>query len=247
VLAKGRGGGVVIGPVRDTEGRARRQASWADGVRGAVALTQLTSAPVRLYLYWMWTNSSTVLAVFDPLYLLLCRSAVLPRYPFRHVTLRPVQLARAMGYWVLFMTLLLALPVWAVWGTARSQHILVAERVAIAGVYMAVTGSLLGLFTQAQHWSDEAIEGGSAEVSWAERTVRISSDYAVGSRFWNFASGGANTHVAHHLFPTVASDKLRLLAPVVRAVSKEFGVVSAPPERAPQTLKRSRSWVLEPT
>jgi fatty acid desaturase len=181
----------------------------------------------RLYLYWIWTLSTVVLGVFDPLYLLICRSHTLPRHPFRHMTLRPVQLVRAGGYWVLFMTLLLVLPVWAVWGTAESQHILIAERVAIAGLYMAITGWLLGLFTQAQHWSDAAIAAGSAEVSWAERMVRISSDYAVGSLFWNFASLGANTHVSHHLFPTVASDKLMLLAPVVRAVAKECGVVSA--------------------
>jgi fatty acid desaturase len=180
----------------------------------------------RWYLYWIWSFSTVVLGVFDPLYLLICRSHTLPRHPFRHMTLRPVQLARAGGYWLLFMTLLLALPVWAVWGRAKSQHILIAERFAVCGVYLALTGWLLGLFTQAQHWSDAAIASGSAELSWAERMVRISSDYAVGSRFWSFVSSGANTHVVHHLFPTVASDKLMLLAPVVRAVAKEYGVVS---------------------
>jgi linoleoyl-CoA desaturase len=59
---------------------------------------------------------------------------------------------------------------------------------------------------------------------WAEHALVTSIDWSPQSRLAAFLAGGANTHAAHHLFPTLSHGHYRAMAPIIRATAAEFGL-----------------------
>ena len=57
---------------------------------------------------------------------------------------------------------------------------------------------------------------------WAERQVLASSNWAAGSVFWNWASGGLNHQIEHHLFPSMSIYCYPYVHDIVVATCKEY-------------------------
>jgi linoleoyl-CoA desaturase len=59
---------------------------------------------------------------------------------------------------------------------------------------------------------------------WAVHALETSVDWMPGSRLAEIASGGANTHAAHHLFPRVSHVHYRAITPLLKATAAEHGI-----------------------
>jgi fatty acid desaturase len=63
-----------------------------------------------------------------------------------------------------------------------------------------------------------------AKVDWGEVQVRNSTDFLEHSWFFTHMFGGINQQIEHHLFPSMAGEHLRSIAPIVQRTCEEFGV-----------------------
>lgn len=59
---------------------------------------------------------------------------------------------------------------------------------------------------------------------WAERQVLASANWASRSKLWNWASGGLNHQIEHHIFPSMSIYCYPYIQDVVETTSKEFGL-----------------------
>lgn len=57
-------------------------------------------------------------------------------------------------------------------------------------------------------------------TGWAQRQVETAANFAVGSLFWSIVTAGINVQIEHHLFPSMSSDRLEALVPVVKETCK---------------------------
>jgi fatty acid desaturase len=105
------------------------------------------------------------------------------------------------------------------------------QRVAVlAMIYFAMASYTLVTMFQVNHVVEAADffrpdpVTGKVSTDWAEMQLRGSSNFAAGSWFWNYVSGGLNHQIEHHLFPSVCHVHYPALAPIVRKTAKEFGL-----------------------
>jgi len=122
-----------------------------------------------------------------------------------------------------------------------------AKAFAFPAVYLACSGLLFGIFSQINHLNEASIRaaapgeqpaaaaaaagpdgaGGRATPaadSWAREQVETSNNFCLASRWATLLSNGLNYQIEHHLFPGLNHEHLPLIAPVVRATCREFGV-----------------------
>jgi len=59
---------------------------------------------------------------------------------------------------------------------------------------------------------------------WAVKQVCATSNWASGSYFWNWFSGGLNHQIEHHLFPSISHYNYPTIMPIVRDTCREFGL-----------------------
>jgi linoleoyl-CoA desaturase len=76
-------------------------------------------------------------------------------------------------------------------------------------------------FLAVNHFSEtsefpEPNSAGRMPTSFALHQLRTSTDWYPRSRFWCFWFGGANSHIAHHLFPTISHRHYHWIAEVVK-------------------------------
>ena len=67
-------------------------------------------------------------------------------------------------------------------------------------------------------------DSSTSSSSWAAMQAATSINWASGSHFYNWLSGGLTHQVEHHLFPTLHCSLLPLVAPLVESTCAEFGV-----------------------
>mmetsp|Transcript_56965 Transcript_56965/g.99598 ORF Transcript_56965/g.99598 Transcript_56965/m.99598 type:complete len:167 (+) Transcript_56965:3-503(+) len=81
-------------------------------------------------------------------------------------------------------------------------------------------------FTQGNHYQAECFQEPKnlEQMSFAQRQVGSSVDYAPDSAFWGFVSGGLNTQALHHCFPGVSQAHYRALYPKFQQICKEHNV-----------------------
>ena len=60
--------------------------------------------------------------------------------------------------------------------------------------------------------------------SWAAMQAATSINWASGSHWYNWLSGGLTHQVEHHLFPTLHTSLLPMVAPLIEKTCAEFGV-----------------------
>jgi linoleoyl-CoA desaturase len=104
-------------------------------------------------------------------------------------------------------------------GEIVACYLLMSAVVSMAFIYVVI----------GTHIADEASfpevgPGGRIAKSWAHHAVEASIDWVPNSRFAAFLLGGFNSHVTHHLFPTVSAAHYRALTPIVQAAARKHGL-----------------------
>ncbi len=139
-------------------------------------------------------------------------------------------------FWVLFLGLPVYISLIHVHTYASldgpSLTVVIAHRLLSLALYLGLTGLLYGCLTQVSHLAEgceqaTTPQGGKQHPpvqSWAQRQIERTANFAAASFWWSVFSQGFNVQIEHHLFPSVPSDKLVLLIPIVKATCKEFGV-----------------------
>jgi linoleoyl-CoA desaturase len=134
----------------------------------------------------------------------------------------PAQIAIFFAGKVFHFGLALALPLAL---SARSTgeivacYLLMSALVSMAFVYVVI----------GTHIADEASfptvsADGRIAKSWAQHAVEASIDWVPNSRFAAFLLGGFNSHVTHHLFPTISHAHYPALTPIVQAAARRHGL-----------------------
>lgn len=72
------------------------------------------------------------------------------------------------------------------------------------------------------HIQDELVPPNT--LHWSNRQVMATANWASGSTFWNFFSGGLNHQIEHHLFPSTSHYLYPHLAPIVEKTCREFNL-----------------------
>jgi len=103
-------------------------------------------------------------------------------------------------------------------------------QVVLGAMAMSVSASVLFVMLLiGTHFAEEAQfpsvdQDGYLGHDWAEHALLTSVDWSPQSRLALFIAGGANCHVAHHLFPTVSHVHYIAISRIVRQTAIEFGL-----------------------
>ncbi|MBI3863354.1 MAG: acyl-CoA desaturase [Planctomycetia bacterium] len=104
---------------------------------------------------------------------------------------------------------------------------------AVLPLYVAASfaqGVLLSVVFQLAHCVEEASfplpapETGRMESAWAVHQVESTVNFARSSRLLSSIIGGLNFQIEHHLFPRICHIHYGVIAPLVEATCREFGV-----------------------
>jgi linoleoyl-CoA desaturase len=90
----------------------------------------------------------------------------------------------------------------------------------------AIIGFFALLVFQATHaLEDNAFPGGPGSFeNYVQHVFATTVDCAPRNRLLNWLSGGLNTHVIHHLYPTICHSHYRALSEILRHTAEETGV-----------------------
>lgn len=92
-------------------------------------------------------------------------------------------------------------------------------------VFHLVFSWVLATVFQVAHLTPDMEFGGvRAGDDWAMHQIRTTADFATGSRFMTWFSGGLNHQIEHHLFPNVAHSHYPGLRPIVRTAAQRHGL-----------------------
>jgi linoleoyl-CoA desaturase len=95
---------------------------------------------------------------------------------------------------------------------------------------ITVSGSLLfAVMLVGTHFCTETSfpypdEAGQLPYDWGVHNLLTACDWNPESWFASFVSGGANAHVAHHLFPNLPNTYYRGITPIIRSTATEYGL-----------------------
>lgn len=89
-----------------------------------------------------------------------------------------------------------------------------------AGLLLS-TIAVLGHFVEGPVFPEAS--NGIIDNSWSEHELDATIDFAPKSRVVNWVTGGLNTHVAHHLFPSICHVHYYELTKVIKAYCEEKG------------------------
>ncbi|CAA9504474.1 MAG: Linoleoyl-CoA desaturase [uncultured Sphingomonas sp.] len=90
--------------------------------------------------------------------------------------------------------------------------------------HLAFSWVLAAVFQVAHLTPEMEFDGVRAGDDWAMHQLRTTADFATGSRFTTWFTGGLNHQIEHHLFPNVAHSHYSGLRPIVRAVAGRHGL-----------------------
>eukprot|EP00753_Platysulcus_tardus_P021408 PLAT896.1.p1 GENE.PLAT896.1~~PLAT896.1.p1 ORF type:complete len:523 (+),score=173.82 PLAT896.1:130-1698(+) len=211
--------------------------------------TALQRSPLWVYLCYCLTTFGLVLYI-PPQVLASHHFHVTPVLTLGRTAVA-VQVAHVAVYALLVAVMPLLLAVSSAASLSVSLFAGVAARLLL---YVMITGFLFGWFSQVNHLNEHAIAAGAAAAAaaaededssgsssgsesengedssdaawsgWAKRQVETSNNYALHSWLWTWLSNGLNYQIEHHLFPAINHEHLPLIAPIVQATCKEFGV-----------------------
>lgn len=177
----------------------------------------------RVYCYLVWSFTTAGLLMIEPMNMLLTGSGTRPP-TVRLANFRLFFWVKLVFHMLLFPTVMLAIPMWLTWDSSENKWVVFAIRFASFVIYCGVTGLLFGIFSQVNHFSEDCIAAASRDTSWAVRQVETAANFCVDSSFWSLITAGIHIQIEHHLFPSLSSDRVLPLVPIVEATCKEFGV-----------------------
>ena len=74
---------------------------------------------------------------------------------------------------------------------------------------LALTHSLSLSSPQVNHFSARCVAAADKPTSWGVRQIETAANFCIDSWFWSGITAGIHVQIEHHLFPSVASDKVR--------------------------------------
>ncbi len=104
-------------------------------------------------------------------------------------------------------------------GAIAAAYLIMSALVGMAFVYIVVGTHIADTVT-----FPEVDAQGRIGRSWAQHAVESSVDWVPNSRFAAFLLGGFNSHVTHHLFPTVSHAHYPALTRLVQAAVRRHGL-----------------------
>jgi linoleoyl-CoA desaturase len=134
--------------------------------------------------------------------------------------LKPAQVVETLAWKAFALGWALVLPI-AVHGPAWA--------LATFAIWTSVAGVVLSMVFQLAHCVEEAEitplppEGARISRSWAQQQLATTADFAPRNRLLTWYLGGLNFQIEHHLFPRISHVHYPKIAPIVQAVSAEFG------------------------
>jgi len=124
---------------------------------------------------------------------------------------------------IAFPAVYLGLPIYLSWNSPN-RATLIGVRIGSFIYYLMSSGFFFGLFSQVNHFSARCVEAAYKPTSWATRQIETAANFCEDSPFWSIITAGIHIQIEHHLFPSVSSDKLHILMPIVKQTCKEFNV-----------------------
>lgn len=114
---------------------------------------------------------------------------------------------------------------------------------AVVGGFVAMhffLGFTLALTFQPNHFTDGSVftepdEEGGISTNSIKHIFDTTVDYARGNPFANFALGGLNLHVIHHMFPGICHVHYPALTQIIKSTAEDFGL----PYRENRTITRA--------
>ena len=139
----------------------------------------------------------------------------IPRHPRREVWILVATKIFFIGYMLVLPKIILDLS----WGEIFGYHLL---------MHMAI-GLFIGFILVPVHVTGEASyrlpDGdGKVHAGWGEHQMEATVDFAAGSYMVNWVTGGLNTHVVHHLFPSINHIHYYQLTKIIQKTSREFDI-----------------------
>lgn len=96
-------------------------------------------------------------------------------------------------------------------------------------IVSSVASEILVLMFQVNHVTDKAVffnvdKSEKTLEDWAHVQVKGTSNFASGSVFWNFFSGGLNHQIEHHLFPYISHVHYPEISKIVKKTCEEYKI-----------------------
>lgn len=177
----------------------------------------------RIWCYIVWSATTAGLLILEPVAMLVTGSATRGTKTRLHKK-RYIFWFFMIIHLFLFPAVYLALPIYLTWDTDESKYTIISTRVGSWIYFMMGSGLCFGIFSQSNHFSARCVEAATKPTSWGVRQIETAANFCINSWFWSIITAGINVQIEHHLFPSVASDKLDKLIPIVQETCKEFNV-----------------------
>lgn len=134
------------------------------------------------------------------------------KHPSREIWILLVTKVIYIGYMILLPKYMLGISWLEIIGFHLVMHLATGLYIGFILVPVHVTG-------ESEYRLPDA--AGKVHSDWGKHQVEATVDFAAGSYFINWITGGLNTHVVHHLFPTVNHIHYFQLTKIVKQVALE--------------------------
>lgn len=137
------------------------------------------------------------------------------KHPLREVIILFVTKLAFIGYMIVIPKMILGIS----WGEILLLHF----------VMHLTIGLFIGFILVPVHVTNESEyrlpdAHGLVHSDWGKHQIEATVDFAADNYFINWITGGLNTHVAHHLFPTINHIHYFALTKIIRQTAEEFNI-----------------------
>lgn len=92
----------------------------------------------------------------------------------------------------------------------------------VSGILMTLVFLTAHAVGQTAHFQPNA--KGTVENNWAVHQLLTTANFGTANPVWNWAVGGLNHQIEHHLFPHISHVHYPAISPIVRQTAQEFGL-----------------------
>lgn len=124
------------------------------------------------------------------------------------------------GFKLFYLSYSLILP-WILTDLSFLQAFLLLLFMHLCGGVLLSYVAVLGHFVEGPSFPDTVED--EIQNNWAEHELEATIDFAPNSRLVNWITGGLNTHIAHHLFPSISHVHYRSITPIIKNYCEQHG------------------------
>jgi len=116
----------------------------------------------------------------------------------------------AVGFWLIIPSLILPHPFWQILLGFLFMHL-------VAGLSLTLIFQLAHLTPKVDMPVPD--QKGNMEEIWAAHQLHTTANWAINSPFFNWACGGLNYQIEHHLFPSISHVHYKALSPIIQRLA----------------------------